>query len=281
VQEVYDFILADLKAALDLNSLPDKPVTLMRVGKAFALAVEAKVRMSIRDFDGAMAAATASLAIQNTLEDHRDCQVAEDMFGMPGPFFDRPMMKGAEDLFYSAPSYLLMQALTPEMVDAFEPGSILHNTIERMDYMALGMYGLSTEIVSVVFTSAFLNATGLSTVDMYLVQAECKLRANDVPGAMAILNMIREKRVDTYTAIPTTDASDAFTLLKQVTRTECWYGPKHFISLKRWNTEDAYKTTIRKTLLGENYELRPDSPLWVFPFPQNATGYNPNLTQNY
>ena len=49
----------------------------------------------------------------------------------------------------------------------------------------------------------------------------------------------------------------------------------------RWNTEDAYKETLRKNLLGQEFELRPDSPLWIFPFPQNATNYNPNLTQNY
>src|SRR5690606_16988476 len=47
VQEVYDLILSDLDAAFALNSLPDTPAN-MRVGKAFAYAVKAKVLMSMR-----------------------------------------------------------------------------------------------------------------------------------------------------------------------------------------------------------------------------------------
>ena len=68
VQKVYDFILDDLQAAHDLNALPNEPANLMRVGKAFAYAVEAKVRMSMRDFPGAATAAANALAIRSTVE---------------------------------------------------------------------------------------------------------------------------------------------------------------------------------------------------------------------
>jgi hypothetical protein len=98
---------------------------------------------------------------------------------------------------------------------------------------------------------------------------------------MNILNDLRAKRVDPYAPLAAANGAEAFAILKQVSHAEGWLGPRNFINLKRWNTEDAYKATIRKTLLGVNYELRPDSPLWVFPFPMNATAYNPNLTQNY
>ena len=55
VAKVYEMILADLNAALDLGSLPVVP-NKMRVGLSFAYAVKAKVLMSIRDYDGAFAA---------------------------------------------------------------------------------------------------------------------------------------------------------------------------------------------------------------------------------
>jgi hypothetical protein len=282
VQEVYDFILDDLKAALDLNSLPDKPVNQMRVGKAFAYAVEAKARMSMHDFAGAEEAANKALAIQNTVDDHRDhVQPGVDpLTGQSGMFFARQEMQDQEDLFYAGAEYLLLNALTPGFSAAFEPGHIFYNTIGKANAYAPVFYGLP-DIDVLLAASVYLNAGGLSTVDMLLTVAECKIRSGAVGDAMTILNDLRAKRVDPYSPVATTNAADAFALLKKITRTETWYGPKHYISLKRWNTEDAYKETIRKTLLGVDYELLPGSPLWVFPFPRNATGYNENLTQNY
>ncbi|MDR2130408.1 MAG: RagB/SusD family nutrient uptake outer membrane protein [Odoribacteraceae bacterium] len=282
VQKVYDFILEDLQAAYDLESLPDHPTNAMRVGKAFAYAVEAKVRMSMRDFTGAEAAANRSLAIQNALEDHRDnLIVGEDDYGDPVDVFDRPELRAPEDLFYASTTYVLFNAFTPGLSAAFEEGSIMYNTISKLNIYSDYLYGL--EGIDVILAdNVYFNAAGLTTVDMYLTLAECKIRSGDVPGAMSILNdTIRAKRIDPYTPLAAANAPEAFAILKRVSRTETWFGPKHFINLKRWNTEEAYKETLRKTLLGVDYELRPDSPLWIFPFPQNATGYNPNLTQNY
>jgi hypothetical protein len=281
VQEVYDLILADLQAARDLNSLPDRPANPTRVGKAFALAVEAKARLSTRDFPGAAAAASDALAIQDALEDHRDnLAPGFDMLQAPGTYFHRPEMQGPEELFHAGYTYLMINALTPGLSAAFEPGSIFYNSVAKANSYGPMYYGLTG--IDVLFSNTvYLNPAGLTTVDMYLALAECRVRSGDVGEAMEILNKIRQKRVDPYSPLPTTNAADAFALLKRITRTETWSGPGHFISLKRWNAEAAYRETLRKTLLGVDYELSPASPLWIFPFPLNATGYNANLTQNY
>jgi hypothetical protein len=34
-------------------------------------------------------------------------------------------------------------------------------------------------------------------------------------------------------------------------------------------------------IAGKTYTLRPDSKLWIFPFPLNAVEVNPNLTHNW
>jgi hypothetical protein len=280
VQKVYDFILDDLQAAHDLNALPNEPANLMRVGKAFAYAVEAKVRMSMRTFPGAATAAANALVIRNTVEDHRNNLVAgTSMLGVPGDYFTRPEIQSPEDYFYVSSSFLLYNGLTQDLSNAFENGHIFYKSVEKLNAYASMFYGMDCDLL--FSQKTYLNAYGLSTVDMLLVQAECKLRDNDVTGAMAILNDLRAKRVEPYTAAMAANAAEAFALLKKVSRTEGWLGPRNFINLKRWNTEDAYKETLTKTLLGNTYSLPPNSPLWVFPFPQNATGYNPNLTQNY
>lgn len=282
VQEVYDFILEDIKAALDLNSLADNPA-LMRVGKAFGYAVKAQVLMSMCDYSGAYAAATQSLAVKNTVDDHRTMLKTSETTGLQ--YFARLDKSSSEDLLYVW-SMTLLFAFTPEMQASFEPGHIVGNYYPS-DVRVYGSntYGSYLGMNIPVWASQDVqySPTGLTTVDMYLIQAECKIRANELTDAMNILNYIRERRIEegVYAAKTATNATDAFAVLKNVSRTENFFSYKNFINLKRWNTEDAYKETLHRTVLGVTYELRPDSPLWIFPFPRNATDFNENLTQNY
>lgn len=57
---------------------------------------------------------------------------------------------------------------------------------------------------------------------------------------------------------------------------------ENFFDVKRWNSEDEYRTEIKKDL-GEYgvKTISPESSLWVLPFPANATRYNSTLTQNF
>ena len=280
VKEVYDLILKDLTAAFALNSLPDVPANLMRIGKPFAWAVQAKVLMSMHDFDGALQAANNCLALKNIIDDHRNCIAAG--------VFSRPEMKSAEDLFYTNAS-LLVQAFTDDMRSSFESGSILLNYYKKAN--GSNYYGLPVDAWG---ASDYYSGCGLTTVDMYLIQAECKIRSgrmDDLHEAVNILNKIREYRIipEQYTPLEASSKAAAFNILKNISRTENFYTCKNYINLKRWNKDDEYKTTLQKTitytLKGKtesfSYSLQPDSPLWIFPFPQNATTFNPNLTQNY
>jgi hypothetical protein len=124
---------------------------------------------------------------------------------------------------------------------------------------------------------------GLTTVDMYLTKAECLARGGKPGDAMEIINTIRRNRIaaNEYAPLTASNEADAMAHLKRVSRTECLFTCKNFINIKRWNTEEAYRETISREIGGTIYTLRPDSPLWIFPFPQNATDYNPNLTHNY
>lgn len=278
VAEVYENILADLETALELNSLPDKPINTMRVGKAFAYAVKAKALMSMHKFPEALEAAEASLAINDFIYDQRQ---------LTGGDFVRPRIDCQEDLFttfYERPN---LHAYTDEIMAQFEPGSISFNHFPKIDEsgfpIGLIIYGVPG-LTMWDNNEYYMTTGGLTTIDMYLTRAECLIRSNkgdDLQEAMNVINTIREKRIDPYTPLSAADPAQAFAYLKQISRTENWFSYRNFVNLKRWNTEDAYKETLRKNLLGQEFELRPDSPLWIFPFPQNATNYNPNLTQNY
>jgi hypothetical protein len=103
---------------------------------------------------------------------------------------------------------------------------------------------------------------------------------------MDALDAIRVKRIDpaVYTPLKgrVNTKADAIFRLKQTSHGENIYSIYNFINRKRWNQLDDYKQKQVKTMAGKVYELEPNSPLWIFPFPQNAINNNPNLLpQNY
>jgi len=283
VAEVYTNIVADIDAALQLNSLPKTNVNSMRVGLGFAYAVKAKVLLSMRKYEDALAAANLSLGINNTIEDHRTYAPVGTV-----PFSKVPTAVG-ENLFYasgatSGPSF---RAISLEITNNYyEPGNMINKYVQPY-YPGGGaaIYGVSGAQVWLSFVYA-INSGGLTSIDSYLVKAECLARTGpqqNINSAMDIINSIRQKRNHPtgYTALTATTEQQAMVYLKKLSRTEFLYTFKNYLNIKRWNTEDAYKETIGKTINGVSYQLKPESPLWIFPFPQNATSYNPNLTQNY
>ena len=303
VEEVYGHILADLDSALNLGSLPVTP-NKMRVGLPFAYAAKAKVLMSMRDYDGAFEAAGESLALKSTIDDYNDFLEVESMFGSGLMEFTRPYLKLEEELF-DTPAMFLYGAFPDEMWEAFEEGHVLKEyfltDVEVFGYAVYGSSFMGFDIPVIISMNVYYSPLGLTTVDMYLTQAECYIREGKVTEAMELLNKIRENRIveGQYTEKTASSAEEAFAIMKNISRTENFATLKNFINMKRWNTEPAYQETLRKTIEWDVYvydgggnvtgmerrswsgELTPDSPLWIFPFPQNATTFNSNLTQNY
>ncbi|MDR2816991.1 MAG: RagB/SusD family nutrient uptake outer membrane protein [Proteiniphilum sp.] len=323
VQEVYEFILDDLDAAFALNALPETPAK-MRVGKAFAYAVKAKVLMAMRDYDGANLAAIASLEVNNRLLNHRSDRMTIPMPPFDIPFFER-LKFNDEELFFQMTSFTMRFIFSPDLLASFDPNDIFLKYGELENNVAvyltggvlMNQGGNTTSLAGVQSWFHYVMAgdfkihysiNSLTTVDMYLTRAECEIRKNNIPAAMAILEQIRERRIisSAYTPMPVDSKAGAIAALKQVSRCENFATSKNFINMKRWNaTETEWQTTLTKTLtlapqgfmpIGGNpmigwepippvttrtYTLRPESPLWIFPFPQAATNYNPNLTQNY
>jgi tetratricopeptide (TPR) repeat protein len=291
VKEVYDMINADLDAALALNSLPDMNVNQMRVGKAFAYAVKAKVCMSMREYDKAMEAAQQSLAANNTIADYNTMLVnKKSRTGQAFKQFNRPYMTCKEDLFFTY-GYILYGALTPEYNAMFEKGNVVHNYFPS-DARTFGFrfagptyYGLDIECWGYAIDTFFSHA-GLTTTDMYLTEAEIDIRNNKIDEAMAILDKIRINRVipEDYKPLQgtVTTKADAIDVFKKISRSENIWTLKNYINIKRWNTEgNEWTETEKKTVAGKVYTLSPTSPLWIWAFPTNATAINPNLTQNY
>ena len=126
------------------------------------------------------------------------------------------------------------------------------------------------------------NVYGLTSEQLHYVAAECLIRTGQIEEGMALVNTVRHFRVEDCQPLLAQSEHEAMTHLQRAKFVEQFDTPFNFFDRKRWNTETDYRADVTHRLgsLG-TYTLKPESPLWVMPFPVNAIRYNPTLTQNY
>ncbi|MBO4557502.1 MAG: RagB/SusD family nutrient uptake outer membrane protein [Bacteroidales bacterium] len=305
VKQVYDQIVADCNAAIELNALPAKNVNQMRWSKACPYAIKALALIAMQDFDGAEAAAKESLKVNDAITNYWDPSKSMVLTAYMPPFntyevFYRAPFSCEEDIFYThvEPQFNLLR--TPEFESRIEAG---HAAMERvpLDIMMFNgnaMMGMGMSMVQLPYPCVFgmgtnrgagWNTFGLKTTHQYLIVAECEIYKGNYDTAMEYLDAIRAKRIDPSIYVPlkgtVSSKEDAIAHLKQTALGENVFSIYNFIERKRWNQLADMKETLTKTfnlMSGESYTftLSPDSPLWIFPFPMNARDNNPNLTPN-
>lgn len=128
------------------------------------------------------------------------------------------------------------------------------------------------------------NNYGIRTEDMYYILAETDIRDGRVDDGLNYVDQVQLRRIDGYTPLKGSGLSiaQAMQKMQEAKKVEFFCTYVNFFDCKRWNTETDYRSTITRDL-GKygSFTITPDSPLWVMPFPANATRYNPTLTQNY
>jgi hypothetical protein len=307
VKQVYDQIVADCNAAIELNSLPDKNINEMRWCKACPYAIKAMALLAMQDFDGAEAAAKESLKVNDAITDYWSPAFTKTLRAYMPPnnqyeVVNRIPLACEEDIFHTFTQVIFNPLRTPECEEKLEAG---HSALVRMPVdimmfnmnpmmgMGLSMAGLPYPVVGGMGTGAgqSWNTYGLKTTQQYLIVAECEIRAGNFATAMEYLDAIRAKRIDPALYAPlkgTVNTKEAAVKhLKETALGELVYSPYNFVWRKRWNQLDDMKETITRTfdlaMSGGGvytFNLTPESPLWIFPFPMNARDNNPNLTPN-
>ena len=299
VQKVYDQIVADCDAAIELDALPVKNVNQMRWNKACPYAIKALALMGMQRFEEAETAAKASLAVNNAISDYWSPAFTGTRSPFANPtvtfqYLNRLPFMCEEDLFHTYVDLNFTLLRTPELERALEPG---HSALERMltgamlmggnPYADMGMIqcGLPSNDGGMGSGAGnSWNTYGLKTTHPYLSVAECEIRKGNYDEAMGYLDAIRSKRIDPDRYRPhkglVSSKELANSVLKQTALGENVYSVYNFIFNKRWNQLDDMKETKTRTLLQQEFTLTPDSPLWVFPFPADAVDHNPNLKQN-
>ena len=299
VAKVYDFIISELEAAVPL--LQEHPVNIYHPNKAYGYGLLSLVYLFHRDWEKARDAALQSLALNNALVDYNEIPASgfysfRKYANENNPEVLSYMWMGSGWMTEAVALYAHGQ-ISPELVALFDTANDLrYSKFLRQSGSSIALYfdeGSGAAIwTPATDTSRFTYMTvGLRTAEVYLILAEAYARLNNLIESKSYVEKLRAKRIKGGDGTIATPANQK-EMMDQIIlerRKELLYGFHRFFDLKRFNTEPEYaKTTTRVFPVvnvsaehpQQTYTLRPDSRLYIIPFPRTARDKNPNLTLN-
>lgn len=282
VQGVYDFILADLTAAI--ADLPEKSANVLYANKAAGYALLARTYLTMGNYTDALTAANEALSRNDSLFDWTQYyEKNKSVITQEGSYqrITSPMGHDWCENYYfchGSTSYSSTESQVSEWRAArFEQGDAMFACRWKKRTVGADTYyqGL---------LSGFFNKGGLTTTEMWLIKAECLARQGDIAGAMDIVNKVRAKHIlpADYKNLTATTTAEAVKAVMEVKSNALIQTIVPFMDRRRWNLDSQYAETFTKTEDGTTCTLAPDSYMWVMPFPQGAidNAGNGTITQN-
>lgn len=285
LKEVYEAILADCSDDIIANLRQEAVDNPFRFGAEFGNAVKASVLFQMKRYEEALPYARKALSFNGVLEDRTK---VFDTFEWLIP--------------HVSPNYYLLiyhnnsnigewggMVCTPDFAQDIDPDDVLlqigafgigQGWEDPSGYGPEGSYMCGSWDVH-------YDTYGIRTENMYYLIAECLIRSGKYSEGLKYVDDVRNKRIVPntdvyYTRDDITSEAQAMELLQKNKRVEMFTTIYNYLDRRRWNTENAYRKDILHDCgNGVVYTLKPDSKLWISPFPKTATNYNPSLTQNF
>jgi hypothetical protein len=290
VDSVYQQIEADLKDAM--NVLPgDYSISggeRIRVNKWAAVALLARVYLYTKDWVDAEAMSTAVMGSSNYAlqtsanigmvfkEDNSEAilqlqrSVGNTYEG--GSFLDYYYYYGYFNYY-----------IQPGLLAAFEPGDLRKSTwvltATYSNYGGSGTFSTPFKYQRYTYTPADEYYMFLRLGEQYLIRAEARAQQNNVSGAQADINAIRNRAgLGNTTA---TDQPSLLAAIEQERRVElfCEWGHRWF-DLKRWPSLTSPATKTRADDVLGALKSTWTSTAILYPIPVTAMAANPYLVQN-
>ena len=282
IQEMYNFILKDVEEALPF--LPTISQTVLHPNLGTGYAFYARVYLQMNNYTEALKYANMALAENGSLYDWTSFYDANKS-NIENP-----------DSYTSLPS--------PMSYNYIENYNYRHGTVARStkendipidravrfetgDARFLSRWKIRTVGAETFYKgilSGRFNYGGITTVETYLIKAECLARDSKINEAMDVLNEVRKTRIlaDEYEDLTAANETEAMEAILRTKNNELILTIVPFCDARRLNTEGVYTVSFSKTYNGDNYSLSSDSHLWTMPFPQGAFDNpgNGTLTQN-
>ena len=282
IQEMYDFILADVKDALPY--LPKVSQTPLHPNLGAGYAFYSRVYLQMNNYTEALKYADLALSENSSLYDWTAYyNENKDIIEIPNSYTTTPSPMGydyVENYTYrhGTRTYLSTEVSIPvDRAQRFETGD--SRFLSRWKIRTVGAETYYRRTLSGMF-----NYGGITTVEVYLIKAECLARAGQLNEAMDILNTVRKTRIlpASYQDIAATDKTTALNAIFKTKNNELILTLIPFADARRLNAEGTYKVSFSKVDAGVTYSLSSDSHMWTMPFPQGATKNPGNgiITQN-
>lgn len=284
VGEIYDFMLQDMQEAYD--DLPETGETILHPDKATADAFYARLYLQMGNFDQALVHADKALLANDALFDwvsfydnHKEVIENPEDFStlLPSPMgFDY-----VENYNYRHGTVATYQSaenpVTLERMAKFEEGDARATARWKL-------YTIGNESYYRSSMTGYYNYGGMTTVEVYLIKAECLARAGEYQEAMDVVNAIRETRIlpGDYQPLTAATVVEAMAHIIQTKGNEMIMTQVPFMDARRLNAEGNYPVTRSKVVDDVTLTLSPTSHLWTMPFPQGAIDNpgNGTITQN-
>jgi tetratricopeptide (TPR) repeat protein len=284
IQEMYDFILTDVKDALPY--LPKVSQTDLHPNLGAGYAFYARVHLQMNNYTEALKYADLALAENNKLYDwvgYYNTNKAIIDVANSYTTTTSPMGYNYVENYtfrHGSQSYSVATEVNDVPVERavrFEAGDARFKS--RWKIRTVGAETSYRRTMSGAF-----NYGGITTVEVYLIKAECLARAGKISDALSLLNTVRKTRIlpDSYQDITTSDKATALNAIFKTKNNELIMTLIPFADARRLNAEGVYKVSFSKMANGTTYTLSSGSHLWTMPFPQGAIKNpgNGTITQN-
>ncbi|MDO6433312.1 RagB/SusD family nutrient uptake outer membrane protein [Flavitalea sp. BT771] len=274
VAATYEQITRDLRLARTLLPAAIPTLNLNRPSQPAALALLARVYLSLRAYDLAGHYADSALQCYDSLIDY-------NTLDPQGRF---PFSKLNAETIYQSNIVGYTQCLAAiaypnTIIDSTLYGAYSPQDLRRALFYQLNANGLPN--MKPGYAELVWPFTGLATDELFLTRAECAARAGRVSDALGDLNTLLQHRYASGTFTPVTAASpqQALDTILDERRKELPLRGLRWTDLRRLNKEGR-SITITRQLNGVLYQLQPNSNLYTLPIPPDIINFNPNMMQN-
>lgn len=285
VAQVYERILEDCSDEVIANLKAKPNNDPCRFEQDFGYAVRARVLFQMKRYEEALTYARKAISVNGSIH-NRNTILSSGTYEKPFDADDVYLFINSNSLTNGGT--LSLTYLSGELMSLFEEGDYLRYYTDEWEWyfegedLATGFPG-----AAVYYGSSYrMNIYGMDAENMYYVAAESLILTGHVDEGLEMVDRVRTSRIhpDYYKPFKGSVSSEkeAMKLLRNAKRVEFMLSFEHFFDCKRLNSMPDYAAPVVHDC-GKygTRSLSPNSPIWVYPFPMNATNFNSSLTQNY
>lgn len=265
VKTVIDALINDVKSSIDV--LPATNVNRYRVTKYVAYGLLSRIYLYMGDFVNAATYTNKALEATHAILDYNAYADADLM-----PVYDlNPEVLWQRAAVTGSP---IFKIYSDDLKTYFNSSDLRYSFITVTNNDGLGRASLPGRY-----------SFGIGFPEMYLTKAELLARNNQPNDAMAIVNMLRKKRITTADYVDQTaaDGAEALTKVFAERRRELAFSGLRWFDMKRLDREGKMPEIKRINKDNNQVEatLAPHSPNYTFEIPVRVQLFNPGMELNH